>query len=40
MDLELPRVAVNMSAKQLEHPDIVEKIKATLNKHNITGDML
>lgn len=40
MDLELPRVAVNMSAKQLEHPDIVEKIKATLDKHSITGDML
>ena len=40
MDLELPRVAVNMSAKQLEHPDIVGKMKATLNKHGITGDML
>lgn len=40
MDLQLPRVAVNMSAKQLEHPDIVEKIKATLSKHGISGDML
>jgi predicted signal transduction protein with EAL and GGDEF domain len=40
MDLQLPRVAVNMSAKQLEHPDIIEKIKATLNKHGISGEML
>ena len=40
MDLQLPRVAVNMSAKQLEHPDIIKKIKSTLTKHGITGDML
>lgn len=40
MDLELPRVAVNMSAKQLEHPDIIAKIKSTLNKYGVTGDML
>lgn len=40
MDLQLPRVAVNLSAKQLEHPDIVQKIKTTLNKHSISGEML
>lgn len=40
MDLQLPRVAVNMSGKQLEHPEIIEKIQTTLNKHGITGDML
>lgn len=38
--LAIPRVAVNMSAKQLEHPDIINSIKTTLKKYNITGDML
>jgi len=40
MKLSVPRVAVNMSAKQLEHPDVIEKITATLKKYNISGDML
>lgn len=40
MGLSLPRVAVNMSAKQLEQPNIIEKIKTTLKKHHITGNML
>ncbi len=40
MDLAIPRVAVNMSAKQFGHPDIVEKIKTTFNKYGVTGDML
>jgi diguanylate cyclase (GGDEF)-like protein/PAS domain S-box-containing protein len=40
MDLQLPCVAVNMSAKQLEHPEIISKIETTLKKHGITGDML
>ena len=40
LGLSIPRVAVNMSAKQLEHPDIVKSIKATLKKYDITGDML
>ena len=40
MDLTLPRVAVNMSAKQFEQPDIIEKIVATMNKYEISGDML
>jgi len=40
MGLTLPRVAVNVSAKQLEQPDIIEKIKATLKKYDISGDML
>ena len=39
MDIQLPRVAVNMSAKQLEHPDIVGKIKSMLKRHGIRGDM-
>ncbi len=40
MNITIPRVAVNMSAKQFEQPDMIEKIKATLDKYNITGDML
>ncbi|MFK5915011.1 MAG: EAL domain-containing protein [Woeseiaceae bacterium] len=40
MDLELPRVAVNMSAKQLEHPDIVDKVKSKLIEYGISGEML
>ena len=40
MELELPRVAVNMSAKQLEHPDIVDKVKSKLLEYDISGDML
>jgi len=39
MDIQLPRVAVNMSAKQLEHPDIVGKIKSMLKRHGVRGDM-
>ena len=40
MGLILPRIAVNVSAKQFEHPKIIENIKATLDKYDITGDML
>ena len=40
MNLILPRIAVNVSAKQFEHPNIIENIKATLDKYDITGDML
>ena len=40
MDLQLPRVAVNMSAKKLEHPDIIKKIKSTHTKQGITVDKL
>ncbi len=40
MDFDMPRVAINMSAKQFEQSDIVEKIKATLKQYDITGDML
>ena len=36
----LPKAAVNMSAKQFEDPDIVNKIEAALKRNNITGDML
>lgn len=39
MDFELPRVAVNMSAKQLEHPDFITKIKATIDKYGLSGEM-
>ena len=39
MDLTLPRVAVNMSAKQFEHPDIIKNITTTLEKYGVTGDM-
>jgi diguanylate cyclase (GGDEF)-like protein/PAS domain S-box-containing protein len=40
MDMDIPRVAVNISAKQFEQADFIEKIKTTLKKYNITGDML
>ena len=40
MDFDMPRVAVNMSAKQFNQPDIVDKIKTTLKQYDITGDML
>ena len=40
MGLDIPRIAVNMSAKQFEQPDIIENIKATLDKYDVTGDML
>jgi len=40
MDFIMPRIAVNMSAKQFEQPDIVKKIKTTFKKYNVTGDMM
>jgi diguanylate cyclase (GGDEF)-like protein/PAS domain S-box-containing protein len=40
LDLKIPRVAINMSAKQIEHPELIKKTKAILTKHGITGDML
>ena len=40
MDLTIPRVAVNMSAKQFGQPNIIENINATLEKYGVTGDML
>ena len=40
MDFDMPRVAVNMSAKQFDQPDIVDKIKTTLKQYDITGNML
>lgn len=40
MDFDMPRVAINMSAKQFNQPDIFEKIRATLKQYDITGDML
>ena len=40
MDLTIPRVEVNMSAKQFGQPNIIENINATLEKYGVTGDML
>lgn len=40
MNITIPRVAINMSVKQFEQPDMIKKIKATLDKYDITGDML
>lgn len=40
LGVSLPKVAVNMSAKEFEHPDVINKIEKTLKKNDITGDML
>ena len=40
MGLSFPKAAVNMSAKQFEDPDVVNKIKAALDSNGLTGEML
>jgi len=40
MDFIMPRVAVNMSAKQFEQADIVKKIKTIFKKYDVTGHMM
>lgn len=39
LNLSIRKVAVNISAKQFDQPDFIEKVISTLNKYHVTGDM-